>query len=148
MSLAPGSTGEAEPAVALHEKCRALADTARAVVGAHQAVVSLSSGRGSEQVVQAVSLSDRYADFRSFEAKPNGLGIDGFVCETNRPLRLTQAELEAHPRWRYFGEHGATHPPRRPEDRDPDRRGIAWCGPAGRRSGRSGRSRDGHRTKP
>ena len=32
------------------------------------------------------------------------------VCETKRPIRLTQAELEAHPRWKAFGTYADKHP--------------------------------------
>jgi PAS domain S-box-containing protein len=100
-----------DPDAGLEEFFMMLAETARAVIGAHLAVVSLSRSPDYAQSVQAVSLSDRYARWREFEARPDGSGLDGFVCETNEPLRLTQAELEAHPRWRGFGEHAAAHPP-------------------------------------
>ena len=43
----------------------------------------------------------------------DGSGIRALVCETNRPLRMTQAELEAHPRWRGFGHYAGKHPPMR-----------------------------------
>jgi len=61
--------------------------------------------------VHAISLSDKYAAWRSYDAKPDGSGIHRMVCESNRPLRLTQAELEAHPRWRAFGQEAGRHPP-------------------------------------
>ena len=35
------------------------------------------------------------------------------VCENNRSMRMTQAELEAHPRWRGFGSYADKHPPMR-----------------------------------
>ena len=100
-----------DPAAGLEDLFQVLADTARAVVGANLAVGSLSRDGSVTQMVQAVSLSDRYAAWRGFDAFPDGSGVDGFVCETNRPLRLTQRELEAHPRWRAFGSHASVHPP-------------------------------------
>ena len=42
---------------------------------------------------------------------PDGGGIYAMVCETNKPVRMTQAQLLAHPRWRGFGAHAANHPP-------------------------------------
>jgi hypothetical protein len=44
---------------------------------------------------------------------PDGSGIYAWVCEGNRTVRMTQAELEAHHRWRGFGEHAREHPPMR-----------------------------------
>ena len=40
-----------------------------------------------------------------------GLGIHAYLITTNRPLRLTQAKLEAHPAWRSFGIDQGKHPP-------------------------------------
>jgi PAS domain S-box-containing protein len=74
----------------------ALNEKAREIIGAHQAVTSLRAERDG-QPVTAVSLSDRYAEWRGREAASHPAGIERAVCETNRPLRLTQAELEAHP---------------------------------------------------
>lgn len=82
----------------------------RTVIGAHQSVMSLTQGDDWSQSINAVSLSDKYAHWRSYQAKPDGTGIYAQVCETNKSMRLTQAELERHPRWRGFGEHAASHP--------------------------------------
>jgi GAF domain-containing protein len=42
-----------------------------------------------------------------------GFGINAYLIKTNKPIRLTQTELEAHPEWKNFGiEHGK-HPPMR-----------------------------------
>ncbi|MDP1565905.1 MAG: PAS domain S-box protein, partial [Polaromonas sp.] len=62
------------------------------------------------QSITALSLSDKYAAWRHLVEPPDGSGIYAVVCETNRPLRLTQAELEAHPRWRGFGAYTDKHP--------------------------------------
>jgi GAF domain-containing protein len=84
---------------------------ARNIVGAHQAVVSLTRGPDWSQAINAVSLSDKYAAYEGYTAVPDGSSIDAQVCETNRPMRLTRAELEAHPRWRGIGEHPKDRPP-------------------------------------
>ncbi|WP_337134803.1 GAF domain-containing protein, partial [Staphylococcus aureus] len=63
------------------------------------------------QAITAVSLSDKYARWRTYDVQPDGSGIYAEVCRTNRPMRLTQAELESHPLWRGFGAHAAEHPP-------------------------------------
>lgn len=83
----------------------------RSVVGAHQAGMSLVHDGDWSQSVNAVSLSDKYAAWHPFKGQLDGKGIYGLVCETNQPLRLTQAELEAHPRWQGVGASAAEHPP-------------------------------------
>jgi signal transduction histidine kinase/ActR/RegA family two-component response regulator len=60
-----------------------------------------------------VSLSEKYARWRGYDEKPDGSGIYALVCRTNRPLRMTQAELEDHPAYMRFGAHARHHPPMR-----------------------------------
>lgn len=90
-----------------------ITDKARAIVGAHQAVASMTVNDTWAQAINAVSLSEKYEAYRDFAAPPDGSGIYAVVCESNRPMRLTQAELEAHPRWQGFGAHAGDHPPMR-----------------------------------
>lgn len=87
-------------------------EAARAVIGAHQAVTSMTAERTWAQAITAVSLSETYNRWRTYDAVPNGSGIYSLVCKANTPMRMTQAELEAHPAWRNFGgdQH---HPPMR-----------------------------------
>lgn len=92
---------------------QAVTEAARAIIGAHQAVTGFTMDANWAQSVQAVSLSDKYAAWRGYDEQPDGSGIYAVVCETNRPMRLTQAELEAHPRWRGFGKAAGRHPPLR-----------------------------------
>ena len=87
-----------------------IAEQARGVIGAHQAVVSLS-GEGSHlQAIHALSLSEKYAAYRGLSDLGDGSGIYAMVCENNRSVRMTQAELQAHPRWRGFGSYAGKHP--------------------------------------
>lgn len=74
-------------------------DQVRAVVGAHQAVVSLTVSGEQARTVNAVSHSDKYAHCRDLVRWTHLCGLDTAVCETNRPMRLTQSALEADPRW-------------------------------------------------
>ncbi|VXB45920.1 putative Histidine kinase [Massilia sp. 9I] len=87
-----------------------LVQEVRGILDVHQAVVSLTAGDNWEQAINAVSLSDKYAAYAGFSAKTDGSGIYAEVCRTNTPMRLTQAELEAHPAWKGFGAHAAAHP--------------------------------------
>jgi PAS domain S-box-containing protein len=82
----------------------------RDILQVHQAVVSLTEGGNWTQAINAVSLSDKYAGYRRYDARTDGSGIYAEVCRTNQPLRLTHDELLAHPAWKGFGSHAAHHP--------------------------------------
>ncbi|MEO8023717.1 PAS domain S-box protein [Polaromonas sp.] len=89
-------------------------DQARAVVGVHLAVVSLTvAGAGQSRTINAVSHSDKYANCRDFVRFSHGCGLYAEVVESNHPMRLTQPELEAHPRWTGFGNDPGANPPMR-----------------------------------
>ena len=92
---------------------RQLVEQLRETLGAHQAVVSVETGQGAAQMINAISLSEKYAKWHDYDAPIDGTGIYMMVAEKKRPIRMTQAELEAHPRWRGFGKHAADHPPMR-----------------------------------
>jgi PAS domain S-box-containing protein len=85
---------------------RVISDQARVLVGAHQALTTVVPDGDWRRAIQIVSLSEKYAAWRASEAT-GGEGIWRIVWDSNRPLRLTQAELEAHPRWQRFGPKGA-----------------------------------------
>ena len=95
-------------ALSTEEIAQGLVEEVRAILEVHQAVVSLSVGGAQE--INAVSMSDKYARYRSYDVKPDGSGIYAEVCRTNQVMRLTQAQLEAHPAWKGFGKHAAQHP--------------------------------------
>jgi PAS domain S-box-containing protein len=92
---------------------RVVAEEARRILGAHQAACSLTAGNDWSQAVSTVVLSEKYARWHGYEVRPTGAGIYSLVCRTNRPVRLTQAELEAHPEWRNFSGEAEHHPPLR-----------------------------------
>jgi GAF domain-containing protein len=90
-----------------------ITEKARELVGAHQATTSVVSGEDWTKAVHAVSLSDKYEAWRTYDERPDGSGIYRLVCQFNRPMRLTQSEVEAHPAWRGFGAAAERHPPMR-----------------------------------
>lgn len=104
---------EVNAAASIEEALQIVTDRAREIVGTHQGVTSLTLDRRWAQAVTAVSLSDKYTEFRSYDERPRGEGIYALVCESNRPMRMTQSELESHPSWRGFGEEAHRHPPLR-----------------------------------
>ena len=100
-------------ALSSKEIAEALVVEVRDILGVHQAVVSLNEGDNWSQAINAVSLSDKYADFRSYDAPTDGSGIYAEVCRNNRVMRLTQAQLAAHPAFKGFGAEAGAHPPMR-----------------------------------
>ena len=96
--------------LAADDIAQALVTAVRDILQTHQAVVSLTEAGGWTQAINAVSLSDKYAAYRGYDARTDGSGIYAQVCRDNRVMRLTQAQLEAHPAWRGFGEHAGAHP--------------------------------------
>lgn len=90
-----------------------IAEQARGVIGAHQAAVCLSADSMHPQTMHALSLSEKYEAYRGLMKPTDGSAIYAVVCENNRCIRMTQAQLEAHPGWRNFGSLGETPPPMR-----------------------------------
>ena len=86
---------------------------ARDLIEAHQAVIGFTVDENWAQAINHVSLSEKYEGWRSYVARPDGSGIYALVCRLNRPMRLTQEELEQHPAWKAFGASAADHPPMR-----------------------------------
>ncbi|HVK70740.1 MAG TPA: GAF domain-containing protein [Polyangium sp.] len=97
----------------LDSMLRVITEEARRIIGAHQSVTSMTMSNDWSQAISATSLSAKYEAFRKYERAPTGKGIYTVVCQTNRPMRLTQAELVSHPAWRNFSDEGYKHPPMR-----------------------------------
>jgi len=106
-SLAIHAAGE------LDEVLQRVTDAAREVIGAHQAIASLSDSATGVHTRYRVSLSERYAAYRDYDSRPDGTGIYRLVAEQGRPMRMTQAEVAAHPAYRGFGADAGSHPPLR-----------------------------------
>ncbi|BAZ39206.1 multi-sensor hybrid histidine kinase [Calothrix sp. NIES-4101] len=100
-------------ALSIAEVIKVITEQARTIIGAHQCVTSTTTNENWEQSISFISLSDKYAAWRDYHENPNGSGIYRRVCETNRPMRMTQAEIEAHPQWQGFGSAREKHPPMR-----------------------------------
>lgn len=88
---------------------RIVAEGAREIVGAHQAVASRLV-RGWTEAITHVSLSDKYSPWRDYDRLPKGLGVLNAVTRDNRPLRLSAAELAVHPEYRGLRD-APGHPP-------------------------------------
>ncbi len=91
----------------------AITTAAQDIIGTHQAICSITRGPDWSQSVTSVALSSKSAAWKDYAKVPDGSGIYAWVCEGNRTVRMTQAELEAHARWRGFGSQASEHPPMR-----------------------------------
>ncbi|BAC89180.1 PAS domain-containing sensor histidine kinase [Gloeobacter violaceus] len=100
-------------ALSVEEVVEVITFQASAIIGTHQAVTSMTIDADWGRAINAVYLSEKYAAWRDFRGRPNGAAIYARVCDTNRPMRLNQAQLDAHPHWRTFGNADTEHPPLR-----------------------------------
>ncbi|MEG4318751.1 MULTISPECIES: response regulator [unclassified Microcoleus] len=89
------------------------ADSARSILEVHQAAVNLSPSANWDAGISKFSLSEKYALWQDYCEEPDGTGIYQEVCQQQKPMRMTQSELESHPGWRGFGKAAGNHPPMR-----------------------------------
>src|SRR5262245_58969940 len=89
------------------------AELARVVARAHQGAAAHLIGEDWAHARKYFSLSEKYADWADYRASATGVGIHATAHTTDRPIRLTDEELRAHPDWRNFGDEVEQHPPMR-----------------------------------
>ncbi|MGA7936154.1 MAG: GAF domain-containing protein, partial [Kovacikia sp.] len=97
--------------LSVEEVLQVITDQAHEIIGAHQASTSLVVNQNWAEATHAIYLSDKYAAWLDYNAEPDGSGIYASICHLNRPMRMTQTELERHPRWCGFGQEAGKHPP-------------------------------------
>ncbi|HTJ55584.1 MAG TPA: ATP-binding protein [Nitrosospira sp.] len=97
-------------ALSMDSIARILTEEARSMLGAHQAVTSLTVPDDRPRVLNMMSLSDKYAGDRTYLEKSDISRIGIEVSHTNRPMRMTRQELENHPVWKEFEKHAKDHP--------------------------------------
>lgn len=97
----------------LQATLREAVEQARAVVGAHQAVVSVTLSGELALATSEVSCSSKYPDCRELVRLSRESGLHAAVSDSLSPMRLTQAELEALPAWRGLGLADGQPPPMR-----------------------------------
>lgn len=100
----------------------------RGLVGAHQGAAAIVVRGDWRSIRKVFSLSAKYAAWADYRTPAVGGGIHAWFLRHNAPVRLTQAELEAHPEWRDFGGEADKHPPMRGWLAAPlvDRSGTNW----------------------
>jgi PAS domain S-box-containing protein len=100
-------------ALSVEQVLQVITDRAASIIGTHQSVTSLTIDQNWTQAINTIYLSDKYAAWRDYNEPTDGSGIYACVCHLNRPMRMTQAELEAHQSWKGFGKAADKHPPLR-----------------------------------
>jgi signal transduction histidine kinase/DNA-binding response OmpR family regulator len=100
-------------ALSVEQVLQVITDQAATIIGTHQSATSMTINQDWAQSINAIYLSDKYTQWRDYDAQPTGAGIYSHACKNNRPLRLTQTQLENHPHWNAFGREAANHPPLR-----------------------------------
>ena len=93
----------------LHRACH----LARSLTGAEQAALKVDLDGDGVASRKFFNLSERYDAYRSYRVDPRGRGLHGLELEPGQVIRLTQAEVEAHPAWKAFGTQASKHPPMR-----------------------------------
>jgi GAF domain-containing protein len=89
------------------------AELARVVAAAHQGAATQMIGGDWSHARKYFSLSEKYAAWADYHTPAVGFGIHAYITQSDQPMRLTQAELEAHPAWKNFGVENGKHPPMR-----------------------------------
>jgi GAF domain-containing protein len=95
---------------------RALADAVellRRLVPSHQSAAAIIVEEDWSSARKYFSLSPKYAAWARYRSPAAGVGTHRWLTEQRKPVRLTQAELEAHPAWLGFGYEAERHPPMR-----------------------------------
>jgi GAF domain-containing protein len=85
----------------------------RVLIGAHQSAIAIIVQEDWSSVRKFFSLSEKYTAWANYDTHATGHGIHGWLLRHNKPIRMTQAELEAHPEWKGFGNEKDKHPPMR-----------------------------------
>lgn len=111
--FAPEVADDPELAARLDDLLHRACSLARALTGAEQAALSVDLDGDGRATRKFFNLSARYAEWREFRVDPRGLGLHGIDLAPSEVVRLTQAEVEAHPAWTAFGDVADGHPPLR-----------------------------------
>ena len=90
---------------------------ARVIVGAHQSAVSYIPRGNFSEGKHAISMSEKYDKYNTYDVLPNGDGIWGLVAKQALSFCMTDEQLKSHSAWKNFSdlrdERGLEHPPMR-----------------------------------
>ena len=88
-----------------------LVEEARSILGAHHAAIRITFDEGCPQILSATSSSTQYETWNDADTAGEGFGLGSFLYPISRPMRMTHAELLAHPAWKAFGKIAKNRPP-------------------------------------
>jgi GAF domain-containing protein len=111
--IAPEVAADPELAHRLDDLLHRTCHIARAMTGAEQAAFALDLDGDGQSTRKFFNLSEKYAQWRDYRVDPRGFGLHGLAIPPGEVVRLTQAEVEAHPAWQAFGSQAPYHPPMR-----------------------------------
>jgi GAF domain-containing protein len=111
--IAPEVADDPELAARLDDLLHRTCELARALTGAEQAAFKVDLDGDGHAARKFFNLSEQYSRWRDYRVDPRGLGLHGIELAPGEVVRLTQAEVEAHPAWTAFGDQAAQHPPMR-----------------------------------
>ena len=111
--IAPEVADDPELARRLDDLLHRTCGLARALTGAEQAALKVDLDGDGHAARKFFNLGERYSRWREYRVDPHGLGLHGLRLEPGQVVRLTQAEVEAHPAWTGFGDQAGFHPPLR-----------------------------------
>ena len=90
---------------------------ARNIVGAHQSAVSFIPRGSFKDGKHAISMSEKYDEYKTYDVLPTGEGIWRLVVQEKLSFCMTHEELTSHPAWKQFSDmrdaRGLEHPPMR-----------------------------------
>jgi hypothetical protein len=110
--IAPEIVDDPEVAGRVDTLLRQACHLARSLTDAEQGAIALHA-TADDAPRKYFSLSPAYARWREYRPDPAGVGLHGLELDPGEVVRLTQAEVEAHPAWRNFGDQADQHPPMR-----------------------------------
>ena len=111
--IAPEVVDDPELAARLDDLLHRTCHLARALTDAEQAAFKVDLDGDGHAARKFFNLSERYDRWHDYRVDPRGLGLHGLEIPPGEVVRLTQAEVEAHPAWKAFGSQAASHPPMR-----------------------------------
>jgi GAF domain-containing protein len=109
----PGATIVTDFDAAIDHVLQVTTHIARDLIGAHQAAAAMIVGGDWKTTRKYFSLSSKYSQWFDYHTPAVGFGIHALIVTENKPIRLTQALLQAHPEWKGFGVQAGEHPPLR-----------------------------------
>ncbi len=86
-------------ALAADKMLQAVADSAREIIGAHQASILMLPDHSWSHALWVSSLSDKYAAWRHPPCRPRDGQAPWVLSPVGKPIRLTREQMEAEPGW-------------------------------------------------